>query len=101
MKDLRIRRYEFFNSKGKLVTEYYYIQEHKQNWLGLYRWKDITHLQCGMGDCYKSRTTFDTLEKALDFAENVLCKNTPYDTSVESTVDDYYCCNETFNTKEK
>ncbi len=87
-----IKHYEYFDEKGKVSHEYYYIQEWKK-FLWEYRWVDITHRECVMGDCYKTRTTFKTLEEAKDFVRNVLCPELPRETRREKVVDEMVCKN--------
>jgi hypothetical protein len=90
MTNFRIKHYEYFNEEGKVINKYYYIQEWKK-FLWWFYWKDIKHTECGMGDCYKTRTTFKTLEEAQQFVENVLCPELPRDKSKETEVDTINC----------
>ena len=87
-----IKHYEYFNRKGKVSREYYYIQEWKR-FLWWSYWKDIEHTVCGWGDCYKVRTTFKTLEEAQDFVRNVLCPELPRENRRETAVDEMVCKN--------
>jgi len=93
MSDFRIKHYEYFNESGKLQHEYYYIQEWKK-FLWWSYWKDIKHTECGMGDCYKTRTTFATLEKAQQFIKDVLCPELPREKSRETEVALISCKND-------
>ena len=45
------------------------------------------------GDCYKTRTTFKTLEETRKFIREVLCPETPRDKSRETVVDEMVCKN--------
>jgi len=92
MADFRVKHYEYFNEEGKLQHEYYYIQEWKR-FLWWSYWKNIKHTECGMGDCYKTRTTFATLEKAQQFIREVLCPELPRDNRRESVVEIITCKN--------
>ena len=87
-----IKHYERFDEYGKLRQEYYYIQEWKR-FLWWYRWVDIKHEECCWGDCYKTRTKFDTIEDARNFVREVLCPETPRDKSRETVVDEMVCKN--------
>ena len=82
-----IKHYEYFNEEGKVTNEYYYIQEWKKLLWWSY-WKDIKHTVCGWGDCYKTRTTFKTLEETQKFIREVLCPEIPRDKSRETVVDE-------------
>ena len=87
-----IIHHEYFDEKGKLSTEYYYIQERKK-FLWWSYWKDIEHEECGWDSCYKTRTRFKTLEEAQDFVRNVLCPEVPRETRRETIVDEMVCKN--------
>ena len=87
-----IKHYEYFNENGKVTNEHYYIQEWKR-FLWWSYWKDIKHTECGFGDCYKTRTTFNTIEEAKDFVRNVLCPELPRDNRRETVVDEMVCKN--------
>lgn len=84
-----IKHYEYFNEEGKVTMEHYYIQEWKR-FLWWSYWKDIKHMECSWGDCYKIRTTFKTIEEARKFIREVLC---PGDRSRETVVDEMVCKN--------
>ena len=87
-----IKKYEYFNEKGNLSGEYYYIQEWK-TFLWWSYWKDIKHEECFYGDCDKVRTKFSTIEDAKDFVRNVLCPELPIASSRETVVDEMVCKN--------
>jgi len=87
-----IKHYEYFDEKGNLSNEYYYIQEWKK-FLWWSYWKDINHETWGYDDCYKVRTTFKTLKEAQDFVRNVLCPEIPRDSRKETVVDEMVCKN--------
>lgn len=87
-----IKQYEYFDEKGNVSNRYYYIQEWKK-FLWWSYWKDIKHTECGWGDCYKTRTTFKTVEEAQDFVRDVLCPELPRETRRETTVDEMVCIN--------
>ena len=87
-----IKHYEYFNEKGKVTIKHYYIQEWKKFLWWSYL-KDIKHTECGMSDCYKTRTTFATLEDAQQFIRKVLCPELPRDKSREAVVDEMVCKN--------
>lgn len=87
-----IKHYEYFNEEGKVTNEHYYIQEWKK-FLWWSYWKDIKHTECGWGDCYKTRTTFKTLEDARNFVREVLCPERPRDTCTRRVVDEMVCKN--------
>ncbi len=87
-----IKHYEYFNRKGNISCEYYYIQEWKR-FLWWSYWSDIKHEECCWGDCYKTRTKFDTIEEARDFVRNVLCPELPKEGSRETVVDEMVCKN--------
>ena len=91
--NFRIKHYEYFNKNGKVATEYYYIQEFKKCLWWSY-WKDIKHEEYDWGDCYRTRTTFKTLEKAQQFIREVLCPELPRDRSREKIVETITCENE-------
>ena len=90
--NFRIRHHEYFNEKGELYVEFYYIQEWKR-FLWWSRWKDVTHTECEYGDCYETRTKFKTLEEAQSFVRNVLCPEIPRDACRETVVDEMVCIN--------
>lgn len=90
MIDFRIKRYEYFNERGKVTNEYYYIQQRKK-FLWKYRWSDVKHEECGYGDCCKTRTKFKTLDEAQQFVENVLCPKLPIDCHKKTVVDIITC----------
>ena len=85
-----IKHYEYLNEKGKVTDEHYYIQEWKK-FLWWSYWKDIKHTTCGYSDCYKTRTTFKTLEEAQQFIREVLCPEIPRDRSRETIIDIVNC----------
>lgn len=85
-----IKHREYFDEYGIVTNEYYYIQELKK-FLWWSYWKDIKHEVCGWEDSYKTRTIFDTLEKAQKFVREVLCPETPRDRSRETVVDKIVC----------
>lgn len=87
-----IKHYEYFDEKGKLSHEYYYIQEWKK-FLWWSYWKDIKHEVCDFGGCYKVRTKFKTLEGAQKFVREVLCPEKPRDGRRETAVDEMVCKN--------
>lgn len=92
MLDFRVKHYEYFNEKGKVTNEYYYIQEWKK-FLWWSYWKDIEHEEWGWGDCYKVRTEFETIEEAQQFIREVLCPELPRDKCREKIVDEIVCKN--------
>jgi len=85
-----IKKYEYFNERGKLHHSYYYIQEWKKLLWWSY-WKDITQSECGYDACYKVRITFKTVEEAKDFVRNVLCPEVPRENCRETTVEEMVC----------
>ena len=86
-----IKHYEYFDEKGKVTNEYYYIQEWKK-FLWWSYWKDIKHTICGMYDSLKkTRTKFNTLEEAQKFIREVLCPELPRDKRRETVVDEISC----------
>ena len=87
-----IKKYEYFDEKGKLYHSYYYIQEWKK-FLWWSYWADIIHTECGYGDCYKVRTKFKTVEQAKDFVRNVLCPEIPREARRETVVNEMVCKN--------
>ena len=87
-----IKHSEYFNEKGELSHDYYYIQEWNR-FLWWSRWTDIEHEDCGWESCFKTRTKFETLEEAQDFVSNVLCPESPRETRRETTVDEVVCIN--------
>ncbi len=87
-----IKHYEYFNEKGKVTNEHYYIQEWKK-FLWWYRWVDIKHRECVMGDSFMERTKFKTIEEARNFVREVLCPETPRDRGREKFVDEMVCKN--------
>ena len=87
-----IKKYEYFDEKGNLSNEYYYIQEWKK-FLWWSYWKDIKHEECGWDDSNTIRTQFKTLEEAQDFVRNVLCPEIPRDGHRESVVEEMVCKN--------
>lgn len=87
-----IKHYEYFDEKGKLSNEYYYIQEWKK-FLWWSYWKDIKYEECWNRDCHKVRTTFKTLEDAQKFVREVLCPEKPRDGRRETVVDEMVCKN--------
>jgi len=87
-----IKHYEYFSHRGKVTNEYYYIQELKR-FLWWSYWKDIRHDEYGMGDSWKRRTKFDTIEEAQKFIREVLCPEIPRDDSREKVVDEMVCKN--------
>lgn len=87
-----IKHYEYFDEKGKVTNEYYYIQEWKR-FLWWHRWKDIKYVECVWGDCHKVRTKFNTLEDAQKFVREVLCPEKPRDRRRETVVDEMVCKN--------
>ena len=87
-----IKKYEYFNEMGKLHHSYYYIQEWKKLLWWSY-WADIKHEEWGLVDCYKTRTTFKTLEEAKDFVRNVLCPEKPKNGGFSKTIDEMVCKN--------
>ncbi len=87
-----IKHYEYFNEKGKVTNEHYYIQEWKK-FLWWYRWVDIKHRECVMGDSFMERTKFKTIEDARNFVREVLCPETPRDRGREKFVDEMVCKN--------
>lgn len=87
-----IKHYEYFDEKGKLYHEYYYIQEWKK-FLWWSYWKDIRHEEYRNCDSYKVRTEFKTLEDAQNFVREVLCPEIPRDGRRVTTVDEMICKN--------
>lgn len=87
-----IKHYEYFDEKGKLAHEYYYIQEWKR-FLWWSYWKDIKHRKCENGDCYMTRTTFKTLEDAQNFVREVLCPEKSRAGRRVTVVDEMVCKN--------
>jgi hypothetical protein len=93
MTNFKIKHYEYLNGKGKVTNEHYYIQEWKK-FLWWSYWKDIKHTTCGYSDCYKTSTTFETLEEAQQFIREVLCPEIPRDKSRIKEVEIITCKND-------
>jgi len=88
--NFRIKHYGSFNPKGKVTDEYYYIQEWKK-FLWWPYWKDIKHRECGYAGCYKTRTTFKTLEQSKQFIKEILCTESPRDGNREKIIETITC----------
>jgi hypothetical protein len=93
MSDFRVKHYEYFNENGKVANEYYFIQQ-RIKFLWKYYWEDIKHEECVWGDCYKTRTTFATLEEAQQFIREVLCPELPRNKSRIKEVEIITCKND-------
>jgi len=80
-----------YGEKGELENTLYQIR-YRKKWLGMISyWKYITHRECGMSDCYDSRTQFDTIENAEKMIKEVLCPNKIYDGWSTTTVGKIKC----------
>lgn len=77
--EYRIKSTRYINEVGKPGTTTYYI-EYKKPFLFFWEvWVSVKHTDCGMGDCYRSTTYFDSLEQAEQFAIKHLCDGHVYD----------------------
>jgi len=85
MTDYKVFKYQYFNERGKSINKYFYIK-YKTKFLWWTYWKTLKHTECGMGDCYKTRTTFKTVNKATEFIQNVLCKGNLIEKSKETEI---------------
>lgn len=91
MNEYKIIESTYYDELGKPSNPYYYIK-YKVKFLQFwYRWKVVTHRDCGMSGCYDSRTTFGTLEDAQKFAQEHICGNRVWDDIVRKEVEHKIC----------
>lgn len=90
--DFLIKHYEYFNEKGEVTYQYYYIQERKK-FLRWQYWKDIRHKEWTSEHYGSTRTRFATIGDAQKFVREVLCLGIPVDSSRVTTVDEMVCKN--------
>jgi len=92
--EYRIKSIEYFDEHGKSKYLNYFI-EYKVKFLFFWeRWKEVTHLSCGMGDCHSVTTYFKSLEEAEEFGKNHLCGGKIYDGHEITTVKSLTCKSE-------
>ena len=89
----RVSKHEYFNQYSEVTNEYYFIQKYSPNWLGMWRWRDITHTECFYGDCNEVTTRFKTQEEAEVFVTTKLCTGLPKDEDVDTVVKTFDCGN--------
>lgn len=79
MIEYRIIKNTYTDEKGVEGTTNYNIQTYRRFLYFWMKWRNITHLVCGMGDCYQSTTTWKTWGGAEKFAQEFICKGKHYD----------------------
>ena len=90
----RVLKHEYFNQYSEVTNGYYYIQKYSSNWLGMWRWRDVTHDECYYGDiyhCEEVTTTFKTQEEAEVFVTTKLCTGLPKGEGVDTVVKTFDC----------
>ena len=75
---------------GKRENSQFFIKKRK-TFLGIEYWKNVTHTECGYGDCYQTKTTFGTEELAREFIQNVLCKDVPRQKWISTPIKEMSC----------
>ena len=72
MNEYRIIEGVYKNEYGEKERISYYVKE-KKKFLGIKYWSFVKHLQCGYGDCYYTKTEFNSHHDAYQFVKNNLC----------------------------
>lgn len=85
-----IVKHSYFDEYGKEHDIKYQIRTRKKFFIWSY-WEYVTHRECGMGDCYNTRTSWGTREKAELFIKETLCPNKIYDSHSTISVLDVNC----------
>ena len=82
----RIIKRTFIDETGKPSQSTYKIQVYKRFLFFWMKWKDITHITCGYGDCYTTTTYWKSYEEAEEFAKEFICKGKVYDDTILEVV---------------
>lgn len=90
--DYKIYKRHYHDDYGKIKNESYFIKK-KKSFLGITYWKEISHTECSMCDCYKTTTLFKSLKEAEAFVKDILCKGIPTESWVETPIH-YMSCQE-------
>lgn len=86
----KIYKRHHHNEYGDIGNETFFIKK-KKSFLGITYWKEITHTECFVCDCYKTTTEFKTYEEAKNFIQDVLCKDIPRQKWVETPINEMSC----------
>jgi len=89
--EYRIVELTYINKKGERDTPRYKIQTYKRFLYFWMRWRDITHLECGMGDCCQATTIWKDPKEAKKFAKEFLCEDKLYDGTETKVVESSSC----------
>jgi len=80
----------YHNKHGKIENTKFFIKK-KKTFLGITRWKNVTHTECGYGDCWNEITTFRTEEEAEEFIKDILCPEIPRQKWIETPIKEMTC----------
>ena len=89
----RVSKHEYFNQYSEVTNEYYFIQKYSPNWLGMWRWRDITHTECFYGDGNEVTSRCKTQEVVEVLVTTKLCTGLPKDEDVDTVVKTFDCGN--------
>jgi len=81
----------YHDKYGEVKEPSKFFIKKKKTFLGITRWKDVTHTECGYCDCYNVATTFKSEEAAREFIRNVLCKNVPREKWIVTPIREMSC----------
>ena len=79
MSKYKIIKRVYYNERGEVSAPTYFIKELKPiiPFFGWKRWVYIKETRCELGDCYKIRMEWNTVEDAQNFINTVLCPRVP------------------------
>lgn len=77
--EYRIKSQRYIDPWGKEHDPQYFVEYRKPFLFFWQRWVEVTHLNCGWGDCHSVTTYFGTLEEAEEFAKKHLCEGRVHD----------------------
>jgi len=92
MVEYKIIKNQYIDEKGKDYNNPYYTIKYKVRLLWFWwRWKYVKHLTCGISDCSKQITNFDTFGDAQRFVERFICGGELYDGLKKEVVEHKTC----------
>jgi len=92
--EYRIVRKAYVDEYGVEKSHHFHVQYEKTKFWGYFTyWKTECHDEGDMSGTYSAYTTFKTKAKAIEFAENILCKGKLRD-GHSSNIVDFGTCKE-------
>ena len=86
----KIFEQHYHNKYGEKGESNFFIKK-KITFLGITRWKPITHTECGIDFCYSEKTLFKSEAKAIEFVQTVLCSDAPREKWVVTPIKEITC----------